>query len=788
MRPPKIEALHGPWTSGGRRIIVALLFSVHFCWNQSSIASSLRSHHLLASASVIGTASSSKYAAAEDASVIIFYNLFVPPNQHDADHAFEIVKEQLRQVASPISPISKAEAKAVLFYNLIGGDGNEGNDIPQLCRDIHPRFHCEQLNYYNNATESVTLRNLHEYCSLLPDDTTKRVTYLHPKGSFHSHGKQTLWRRMLTNAALHPNCLSPPDERCAVCGAQYYPIFGSMFPGNMFTASCSYVKQLLPPVEGGEYERRREQSIRQFFLLRLEGVLQNTFGFHQDVFYGLGRYQWEHWVGSHPSLLPCEMHSSKMSFMDMAMQEVVEEDARPRKSKLEEQWSLGPNRLMIFDHPPGQSPKWLKRNDREGNFRQYYLTAGHLIRWIEQYQQVPALDSWVYRHFPSGAAWRQLVEKHGVDVINAVLERDRTDVYSPFASAQPEIKFEDIGPNARAVFYQITIPNDSRKHALDVLSDQLQVIEATQKMASLHYSLSGDGESLAAKTVEDFCGRHSSVRCHQLGAFSDERIDGNMLESLFKYCDANRDREVVYLSNQLSVHGADVFEANRTKTITAHVLSKDCRLAQQDTSCNVCGSEFYALPFMSFVGNMFAARCEYVMNLSSPRAFMAERREAAGDVLMDELKKHLVTGFRKNLDSPYFLGIHQYSTRHWIGSHPDLVPCDVAPLQAPEHSSQIELARLQAPRRNIALHEDIEDANRKDSDVRSSEARRVREYMYLAGNICKWYHHYSRVPGDSSWVWAYFPDGDMWKSAVSIFGKNAITKVSQQYIVEERRD
>ena len=784
----------GIWS---RRIIVALLFCVHFCWHQSSITSSLRSHHVAASAS--GT-SSSKYAAAEDASIIIFYNLFVPPNQHDAAHAFEIVEEHLRQVASPLSAptqTSKAEPKAVLFYNLIGGtgDGNEGGDIPQLCRDIHPRFHCEQLNYYSNASESATLRNLHEYCSLQPDGTTKRVTYLHPKGSFHSHGRQTLWRRMLTDAALHPNCTDPPDDRCTVCGAQYYPIFGSMFPGNMFTASCSYVKQLLPPVEGGEYERRREKSIRQFFLLRLEGVLQNTFGFHQDVFFGLDRYQWEHWVGSHPALLPCEMHSPKMSFMDMAMQEVTDEDVRPRKRSLEKQWSLGPNRLMTFDIP-GQSPKWLNRNDDEGNFRQYYLTAGHLIRWIEQYQQVPALDSWVYRHFPSGTAWRELVDKHGVNVINAVVERDRTDVYSPFDSAHPQTKVEGINPDARVVFYQITIPNAFKKQALDVLSEQLKEIadrlygttETIKKMTLLYYSLSGDDESLAAKSVGDFC-RRQSIICHELGAFNDDRIDGNTLESLFNFCDANQDHEVVYLSNQLSAHGADVFESNRTKTITAHVLSKDCRLAQHDTSCNVCGSEFYALPFMSFLGNMFVAKCSYVKNLSSPRSFMAERRELAGDVLMDELKKRLVTGFMNNLDSPYVLGVHQYSTRHWIGSHPDLVPCDVAPKQSTNGpTGQIELARLQAPRRNIALQEDIEDANRKDSDVRSSEAGRVREYMYLAGRILQWLHHYRRVPGDSSWVWTYFPDGDMWKSAVAIYGTNAITKVSQQYIVDERRD
>jgi len=32
-----------------------------------------------------------------------------------------------------------------------------------------------------------------------------------------------------------------------------------------------------------------------------------------DVFYGLERYKWEHWFGSHPDLVPCAMHDPSVA-------------------------------------------------------------------------------------------------------------------------------------------------------------------------------------------------------------------------------------------------------------------------------------------------------------------------------------------------------------------------------------------------------------------------------------------------------------------------------------------
>ena len=108
-----------------------------------------------------------------------------------------------------------------------------------------------------------------------------------------------------------------------------------MFLGNMWTAKCSYIRKLLPPVTGGEYERRKEAAIKLFLLLRAEGVLQNRVGWHQDVFCGLDI--WEHWMGSHHSI-------TYTAFWDMMVEGKV-------NGTNNYEWGVGPRREMMFDKP-----------------------------------------------------------------------------------------------------------------------------------------------------------------------------------------------------------------------------------------------------------------------------------------------------------------------------------------------------------------------------------------------------------------------------------------------------
>lgn len=296
----------------------------------------------------LSTAADKRFELAEDADLVIFYNLYVPHNntaadEGDAANALFVVQDQMEQISAALRRMERegegAEGKdgekggdagsdgarsGVVFYNLIG----DASALPParmgaLCRGLHPQLECRRLRHHPEGGEAVTLQDAHDFCrgahagdvphrSDNGTSALRRVTYLHSKGSYHPQRENHVWRRIATDAALHPQCLSPPDEACDVCGAQFYIKYAVMFPGNMWTARCSYLGTLIPPDADGEYARRKEASIRRFLMLRLWGAMDATLDTRNVEHFGLGRYAWEHWVASSPHLRPCEVHTTEV--------------------------------------------------------------------------------------------------------------------------------------------------------------------------------------------------------------------------------------------------------------------------------------------------------------------------------------------------------------------------------------------------------------------------------------------------------------------------------------------
>ena len=759
-----------------------------------------------------------KYAQASDASIVVFYNLFIPYGD-GVTNAINVIKDQISQVSYALynleqvhnNNFEKEKSKGILYYNLIGNnDAYPQSKMHELCTSLHPRLQCIQLQHYNNATESVTLTDLYDYCHsphiMMQQNssltTTTRVAYLHSKGSFHDHGKQTPWRRELTNSSLHTKCLHPPNEECDVCGAQYYIMFASMFPGNMWTATCSYIQKLLPPIVNGEYWTRKESAIKQFLLLQSEGILKNTLGWHQDVFYGLDRYIWEHWIGSHPTLVPCEMHTPAIGFWDM-----VEGRVTPQHYE----WGMGPRRTMIFDIP-NKRKDWLSKNNTI-NFRQFYYLAGNMIKWVTLYDMVPPQDSWVWNTYPAGMIWKEYVAKHGTNSISALIDESRNEqsvFHSAFdardSSATTTIHSFDehdvSQPNPPiVVFYQILFPTDnkSKEKALETVKAQFDILSMGQydnvtntfdqhQKILLNYIISGS-TSQEIDFVSNLCNKYSDrIICRQLGVYDNEFVSGETLAQVHKYCSARPSMAVVYITNHLVGLGIgqnDIYDVTKINATTLAVTSQMCYSSseQDDASCNVCGTEFYPLPFLHFTGNMFSTSCEYVKKLLPPPEFEKEMHDNAGDVFL----AHLRTQFTSELVkfTPQILGMHQHSIEHWIGSHPDLKPCDVGPMKTSsdydENTIIDDMKRYTlavAPRRGSAPPGFLNDD--KELKFRSKREVAFREYYYLAGNVFRWHILYDRVPSSDSWVWKWFPDGALWESVAKFHGAYAVNEIAKQ--------
>ena len=109
-----------------------------------------------------------------------------------------------------------------------------------------------------------------------------------------------------------------------------------------------------------------------------------------------------------------------------------------------------------------------------------------------------------------------------------------------------------------------------------------------------------------------------------------------------------------------------------------------CRLTSEEgeESCNVCGTEFYPLPFLHFAGNMFSTSCSHVKELLPPALFETRMNDIASDALLAKIEEIFATRlvrFDERILGSYQHSI-EHSIEHWIGSHPDLRPCDIAPM------------------------------------------------------------------------------------------------------------
>lgn len=195
----------------------------------------------------------------------IYYNLFISEPEHTS-RVVDIYHEQ----SQAINPDLHDES---IYISTIGYD----------LRNMSSGLNI--INHYQEGGEDVTLHSLWEYCQA---NTQSKVVYLHSKGSFHPDESNNRLRRFLTEGALSRECADLPDD-CDVCSSRMSTHPHPHTSGNMWLAKCNYIAKLLDP-----------------FVLR-EGHLPSDFN-NDNGCKGFGRYFFEHWVYSHPSVRPCDLY------------------------------------------------------------------------------------------------------------------------------------------------------------------------------------------------------------------------------------------------------------------------------------------------------------------------------------------------------------------------------------------------------------------------------------------------------------------------------------------------
>jgi hypothetical protein len=193
--------------------------------------------------------------------------------------------------------------------------------------------------------------------------------------------------------------------------------------GNMFAAQCSYVSKVLAPMK---FQQRTADIAQYIHTMKNHGTYQNDMYPWVDSMVGYGRYASEHWLCSHPDLVPCDVSET------VSLQYWKEESIHHTYSDDEFVWSLAP-RTNISDIWEFYSYSWkhsFNQTITQANvqrLRQYFLLRGVIYRWLTLYGTIASNTSWVWDWFPDGHLWRDAVQLYG----NHTLERMITSTSPP---------------------------------------------------------------------------------------------------------------------------------------------------------------------------------------------------------------------------------------------------------------------------------------------------------------------------------------------------------------------
>lgn len=350
--------------------------------------------------------SSKKVATPSKPQIAVFINAFIPPKNENkprvsTEKSLQIVEEQVRRIHDSYA----GSQNATVYIVTVGRNVVVNSTVEKLCskasegklKCIHPP--------HGGRGELDTLQHLHTYCQNAPDTT--RVAYIHNKGSFHPSPKNNRWRRAMTSAVVSDGCLNPPNSSCNACGLQFAApprMFTLLFPGNFFAASCQYIKRLLPPKL---YETRHGEAVNEALTLSKFGLFH--FPGKKPWSLGTARYTPEHWIGSHPSVQPCDL-SIPEDYWYWESHVVSPKD--------DFHWSMFPRRPYNASHEFELGPIYIE--DHDIRLRNYNLLPGLLFLWRNLYNATPPTTSWIWSWLPDGALWQEAIAAYGPKAVDTV--------------------------------------------------------------------------------------------------------------------------------------------------------------------------------------------------------------------------------------------------------------------------------------------------------------------------------------------------------------------------------
>ena len=457
----------------------------------------------------------------------VFYHIIIPETEEESMYTSRIVAQQLEQMTSASVKYVYYTTQGPLHHDLVANKAF----LQGICRRLD--LICHHKGHVQSETES--LGHLHEYCTNAMHDeyndgTNRLVSYIHssPRVVHAEIPVNRRLRNILTESALSEECTTAlrQEDQCNVCGLLFTSQHTLHYPGNMWSASCQYIEKLIKPTD---FSEALQEVIGEVLVRRLSRDTMTNL--YPDSKLGLGESIMEHWIASHPELMPCDVGSDG-EFKNYLKQEYTEDDLS---------WRQAPRRPVREMIAGGAKDTVLARTVYR--LREYYLLPGNIMKWRGLYGSLPTPDSYVWDVFPDGTFWKLATEKYGLGAPESVVQASSMalsgqdlpphlpDTAPLFAPSTGDINM-DLTADL-TVFYDVYIPTatDSKQvpKDMDLIQQQIRAMtEATRGVPVAVYYHTMGHEALVDL---DLCADETQLECRLLQHY-DKRYQGETIRQL----------------------------------------------------------------------------------------------------------------------------------------------------------------------------------------------------------------------------------------------------------------
>lgn len=508
-------------------------------------------------------------------------------------------------------------------------------------------------------------------------------------------------------------------------------------------------------------------------LLRADFSLTRSFLAHNlslSLLFPIIMRSFEHYVGSHPSVLPCDTFA----------------EVEHREGLLVPRWPFG------YPAWYGLETDLINKvlNNETLRLREYFMLPGYVFKWYYLYGEVPPPSSWVWQAsaaqvyvavawytcalldcsycsrvtregtpsyqcvaftslfaqwFPDGDLWLDAVQKHAVKAVDILTSGDSSQIMASFAGK----KLYHLDPETSppfTIFYHINVlGGGDAKFTKGIVRDQLSRIADSYANDPIHnrtltvfYNTVGDDSVITDTFMAEKC-KKRGFTCVHIKHYN-QGAEEVTLQALSDFCQENNDIDYRVMFMHSAKRETKSFVTKNRRDYVDSITSKAC-LRPSNDDCDLCGSGFQPIPGGQMFGNYWAGKCSYLRKLT-PSYTVHQTMQKLHDAYLEmEREERLLTNLVEVGDYAY--GTNGYGSYFWAGSHPSLRVCDVN-TEAENRSSLLE------PRWPLTSPNWPGQKRDLIGMVLGNKSLRQREYFLLPGYIFRWFHLYGEAPPPDS--------------------------------------